>query len=85
MSELAKTLMVGFHLLAGECSSDELGNVLRISRSTLMRYLEDLRHMGCEIESVKRQQWYCYRLNNKHAVEARLCAWLDLELSRRLT
>lgn len=85
MSELAKTLMVGFHLLAGDCTSDELCNVVQVSRSTLMRSIDDLRNMGAIIDSVRTGSWYVYRLVNKHAVEARLCAWLDLELSRKLT
>lgn len=84
MSELAKTLMVAFHLLAGDQSGDYLAQEVVVSIPTLRRYIADLRHMGCEIETVRSPAGYLYRLTNKRAVESRVCSWLELEMSRTL-
>lgn len=84
MSELAKILMIGFHLLARDCSSDYLAEQVCVSLPTVKRYVIELRQLGCEIVSRREPSGWVYRLENPKAVEARLCSWLDLELNRTL-
>lgn len=84
MSELAKTLMVGFHLLAGDASGEHLAEQVRVSGATLKRYIIELRHMGAVIVSYRRGELSLYRLENARMVEGRLCSWLDHELNRTL-
>lgn len=84
VSELAKILMVGFHLLARDCSSDYLADQVCVSLPTIKRYILELRVLGCEIVSRREPGGWVYRLENARAVEARLCSWLDLELNRTL-
>jgi predicted DNA-binding transcriptional regulator YafY len=44
---------LAFHLLAGDQSADYLAQEVVVSIPTLRRYIADLRHMGCEIETAR--------------------------------
>lgn len=83
-SELGKILTVGAILGERDRSADYLGRMVGVSRATLMRYLGDLRHMGCEIVSRREATGSVYRLENVEAVSPRLLRWLDLETRRTL-
>lgn len=84
MSELAKILMVGFHLLAGDASAEHLADQVQVSGPTLKRYIAELRNMGADIVSYRHGERSLYRLQNARVVEGRLCSWLDHELNRSL-
>ena len=45
MSELAKMLMVGFHLLAGDATAEHLAEQVQVSPATLKRYVLSLIHI----------------------------------------
>ena len=60
MSELAKMLMVGFHLLAGDATAEHLAEQVQVSPATLKRYVLELRHMGAVIVSRRDgSAWLC--------------------------
>ena len=84
MSELAKMLMVGFHLLAGDATAEHLAEQVQVSPATLKRYVLELRHMGAVIVSRREGSAWLYRIENAEAVQSRLCSWLDHEISRTL-
>lgn len=84
MSELAKILMVGFHLMAADRSAEYLGFQVGVSPATLKRYVQELRNLGCDIVSRRDVEGWLYRLENPRAVQARLVSWLDFELTRTL-
>lgn len=84
MSELLKTLMIAEALAESDQSAAELCALVGVSVATVKRYLSDLRHMGCVIESVRGAGGWLYRLGNGSAVERRLRVWLVLERERRL-
>ena len=84
MSELAKMLMVGFHLLAGDATAEHLAEQVQVSPATLKRYVLELRHMGAVIVSRRDGSAWLYGLENSEAVQGRLCSWLDHEISRTL-
>ena len=84
-SELGKILTVGHALVGADRSAEYLVNLVDVSRATFMRYLGDLRHMGCRI--VSRREGAAspvYRLENADQVRVRLAGWLDLETRRTL-
>lgn len=84
LSELGKILTVGAILGEGDRSADYLGRMVGVSRATFMRYLGELRHMGCEIVSRREATGSVYRLENGDAVFHRLRTWLELERRRTL-
>lgn len=84
MSELLKTLMIAEALVESDQSIAELCSRVGVSVATAKRYLSDLRHMGCVIESVRGDRGWLYRLGNLPAVEPRLVRWLRLERERTL-
>ena len=81
-SELAKILMVGAELLTADRSAKYLCDHVGVSRATVMRYLGELRHLGCQIVSRRDASGSLYRLENGAACADRLRRWLELELSR---
>lgn len=84
LSELGKILVVGSELLGADRSADYLGRRVGVSRATLMRYLGELRHLGCQVVSRREVTGSVYRLENGEAVTPRLLRWLDLERKRTL-
>ena len=84
MSELLKELLIAQALLGGERSARDLCYLVDASVATVKRYLADLRHMGCQIESVRGREGWKYRLGNGAAVQARLGRWIELEQGRTL-
>lgn len=84
-SEWLKILRVAELLLAGDRSAAELMAARGLSRATLMRYLSELRHIGCDIVSMREGGDRArYSLRNGQAVAGRLRAWIGLEESRDL-
>lgn len=55
-----------------------------VSRATLMRYLGELRHLGCRIVSVRDSSGSVYRLENGEDVVVKMSRWLTLEQERTL-
>lgn len=49
-----------------------------------LRYLGDLRHMGCRIVSVRDSSGSVYRLENGEDVVDKMSRWLRLEQERTL-
>lgn len=84
MSELLKELLLARELMRGERSVGELCELVDASVATVKRYLADLRHMGCVIESVRGRKGWNYRLANGAAIAPRLGVWIRLEQERRL-
>ena len=84
MSELLKTLMIAEALVDSDQTIAVLCSLVGVSVATGKRYLSDLRHMGCVIESVRGTDGWRYRLVNAWAVRGRLSAWIALERERRL-
>lgn len=84
VSELCKVLIVGHELLAFDRSAAYLADRVGVSRATLMRYLGELRHMGCRIVSVRDSSGSVYRLENPDDVVVRMSNWLRLERERTL-
>ncbi len=84
VSELCKVLIVGHELLGCDRSALYLADRVGVSRATLMRYLGDLRHMGCCIVSVRDSSGSVYRLENGEDVVDKMSRWLRLEQERTL-
>lgn len=84
LSELGKVLLVGYELVGADRTAAYLSDRVGVSRATLMRYLGDLRHMGCDIVSRREATGPAYRLENREAVRGRLHVWLTYERERSL-
>ncbi len=84
VSELCKILVVGHELLGADRSAEYLGQRVGVSRATLARYLDELRHLGCQIVSRRESSGWVYRLENGDDVVSRMSRWLDLERKRTL-
>ena len=84
LSEMGKILVVGHELLGSDRTADYLGRRVGVSRATLMRYLGELRHLGCKIVSRRESGTPTYRLENPDEVVLRMSRWLDLERKRTL-
>lgn len=83
-SELYKMLSAARALYDEDLSAVELGSVINGSPATLKRYIAELRHMGCDIVSLRRPDATVYSLVNKFEVKDRLNRWLILERERSL-
>lgn len=83
-SELEKQLTVASVLMNDDLTAGGLARIVSVSPSTLKRYVDDLRNMGAEIESVRSLGVWRYRLVNKDAVGLRVARWLELERERLL-
>ena len=84
MSDLCKILLVGQELLGVDRSAEYLRSRLDVSPATLKRYIEELRHLGCRVVSVRNLGGWVYRLENAEQVVERLSTWLRLERQRTL-
>jgi len=84
-SELLMTLeLVEALRLGGPRSTRDLCHCFGVSVATLKRRIDDARHLGAAVESVKSGHAWVYHLGNGPAVAARLARWLQLEQSRSL-
>jgi predicted transcriptional regulator len=83
-SELLGILEIVDFVKAGPCKAESICQRFGISVATLKRRLDEARHLGAHVESVKVGREWVYHLANADSVSARLSRWLDLERSRSL-
>ncbi len=84
-SELHETLsVVQAIMLAGTASAAELCEAHGCSVATLKRRLDDARHLGAHVESVKLGAGWQYHVANGPVIAERLGTWLALERERSL-
>jgi biotin operon repressor len=86
-SELHQTLML--MLILSEhpdgLTADDLMTGLTVSRATLSRKIEEARHLGAKIESVRQGRRNVYRLTNWEQIQKTVRRWIELEEQRTLT
>jgi biotin operon repressor len=84
-NELLNTLrMVEMIGKGGEFTADYLMGQLECSRASLNRYVQEARHMGAKVASVKVGKYSVYRVENWEAVSKRVGVWIELEEKRDL-
>lgn len=84
MSELLKTLRVAEQLMVEDTGAEGLAFDQGVSVATVKRYIQELRHLGCQIVSRCESHGWVYRLENADQVRTRLVRWIELERSRTL-
>ena len=72
---------LSIYLLTGKELCEKYG----ISIATLKRNIAEAKHLGADIQSVKRNNENYYELKNWMAIKHRSERWLDLQLAQSLT
>jgi biotin operon repressor len=66
-------------------TADDLMTGMEVSRATLSRKIEEARHLGAKIESVRQGRRNLYRLTNWEQIQKTVKRWIQLEEQRTLT
>jgi biotin operon repressor len=79
------TLMLILSENSDGLTADDLMTGMEFSRATLSRKIEEARHLGAKIESVRQGRRNLYRLTNWEQIQKTVRRWIALEEQRTLT
>lgn len=77
---LIKTLLIVNDLLSSPTTMESLQALTGLSRSGVIRHIEEARQLGADIRANGRGPGVRYILHNRDAVKERVRTWLKLEM-----